>query len=108
MMGKYKILWANSASEDLRSIIDYIHADNPVAARDIYEKLKRKASSLNKFPERGRVVPELREHGILQYRELVVPPWRIIYRVSEKQVYVLLVIDSRRNVEDVLLTRLTR
>ena len=108
MKGKYKVLWANSASEDLRLIVEYIHTDNPIAARDIFEKLKSKSLSLNAFPERGRIVPELKEHGILQYRELVIPPWRIIYRVSEKWVHVLLVIDSRRNVEDVLLSRLTR
>ena len=59
------------------------------------------------FPERGRIVPELRDQGILQYRELIIPPWRILYRISEKRVYVLSVFDSRRNIEDILLKRLT-
>ncbi len=108
MANEYKVLWADIAREDLRSIIEYIHADSPAAAKDNLRRIKRKTSSLSSFPQRGRVVPELKEYGILQYRELIIPPWRVIYRVSEYQVYVLLVIDSRRNVEDILLNRLVR
>jgi len=40
------------------------------------------------------------------YREIVTAPWRIIYRISDKNVYVLSVLDARRNVEDILLKRL--
>ena len=36
--------------------------------------------------------------------ELIVPPWRILYRIAVKQVYVLSVLDSRQNIEDILLT----
>ncbi|MDO8957925.1 MAG: type II toxin-antitoxin system RelE/ParE family toxin, partial [Deltaproteobacteria bacterium] len=57
-------------------------------------------------PERGRIIPELREQGIAQYRELIIPPWRMIYRISEKTVHVLSVLDSRQNIEDILLKRL--
>ena len=58
------------------------------------------------LPNRGRLVPELKDQGILQYRELIHPPWRIIYRISENKVYVLSVLDARRNIEDILLKRL--
>ena len=108
MAKNYKVLWAKAAEEDLKSIIEYICVDSPSAARDSLKKIKAKASNLCSFPQRGRVVPEFKDHGILQYRELIIPPWRVIYRISEAQVYVLLVIDSRRNVEDVLLERLVR
>ena len=64
------------------------------------------ARALN-MPERGRIVPELREQGITVYRELVEPPWRILYRIESDRVWVLAVIDGRRNVEDILLKRLT-
>ena len=108
MAKSYKVLWAETAEEDLKSIIGYIYADSPSAARDCLRKIKTKASNLCAFPQRGRVVPELKNQGILQYRELIIPPWRVIYRISEDQVYVLSVIDSRRNVEDVLLDTLVR
>jgi toxin ParE1/3/4 len=108
MEKEYKVYWAEVAEQDLKAIIEYIYADRPSAARDNLEKIKTKALALHIFPQRGRVVPELKEHGILQYRELIIPPWRVIYRISELRVYVLSVIDSRRNVEDILLERLVR
>ncbi len=108
MAKKYKVIWSMIAEEDLISIIKYIHSNNPVAAKNNLKKIKSKASNLNSFPQRGRIVPELKENGILQYRELIVAPWRIIYRISDSNVYVLSVIDSRRNIEDILLHRLVR
>lgn len=108
MANEYKVYWADIAREDLRSIIEYIHTDSPAAAKDNLKRIKSKTSSLGSSPQRGRVVPELKGYGILQYRELIIPPWRVIYRISEFQVYVLLVIDSHRNVEDILLDRLVR
>lgn len=65
-------------------------------------------SDLYTLPDRGRIVPELHDQGINIYREISVPPWRIIYRISDSTVYVLSVIDSRRNVEDILLNRFIR
>ena len=108
MATNYQVLWTKAAEEDLKSIIEYIYTDSPSAARNNLRKIKTKAANLCSFPQKGQIVPELKDHGILQYRELIIPPWRMIYRISEEQVYVLLVIDSRRNVEDILLERLVR
>ena len=108
MARKYEVIWASAAEDDLTAIIKYIHTDNPPAAKDNLNKIKTKAAKLDNFPERGRIVPELKAQGISQYRELIVAPWRIIYRISDSCVYVLSVIDSRQNIEDVLLDRLVR
>jgi hypothetical protein len=72
------------------------------------EDINTSASNLYFLPLRGRVVPELMDQGILQYRELIISPWRMIYRVSNSTVYVPSIIDSRQNVEDILLNRLVR
>lgn len=106
MSKTYKINWANVAENDLIEIIEYISIDSPANALKILQKIKKMASSLYSLPERGRVVPELQDQGILIYREIVIPPWRIIYRISDNDVYVLTVLDARRNVEDILLKRL--
>jgi plasmid stabilization system protein ParE len=106
MIQKYDILWAGVAENDLKEIIEYIAIDSPADALRIFKKIKQKASSLYTLPERGRIVPELQEQGILLYREWVVPPWRIVYRISEMRVYVLSVLDAGQNVEDILLKRL--
>jgi plasmid stabilization system protein ParE len=106
MTSTYKVHWADVAENDLIGIIEYIAEDSLTNAINVFEKIKKKASSLNRFPQRGRIVPELKDQGIILYRELIVTPWRLIYRISGKKVYVLTVVDSRQNVEDILLKRL--
>ena len=106
MSQKYKVIWADIAEDDLKNIVEYIADDSLSNARKVFDKIAEKASDLYILPERGRLVPELKDQGILQYRELIHSPWRIIYRISENKVYVLSILDSRRNIEDILLKRL--
>ncbi|MFZ2950836.1 MAG: type II toxin-antitoxin system RelE/ParE family toxin [Desulfuromonadaceae bacterium] len=106
MNPKYEIIWTDVAENDLKDIIEYIYIDNHKNALTVLKNVKQSASNLYTLPERGRIVPELQEQGILQYRELIIPPWRLIYRIDERKIYVLSVIDSQRNVEDILLSRL--
>lgn len=102
----YDVIWSETSEKDLMGIIEYIAGDSPSNAFEIFKKIKQKTSNLYTFPDKGRIVSELQDQGIILYRELIVPPWRIIYRISEKTVYVLSVLDSRQNVEDILLRRL--
>ncbi len=108
MKKKYEVIWSNIAEKDLIDIVEYSSADSPSTALKSFKNIKQKASKLYSFPERGRVVPELRDQGIVQYRELIISPWRVIYRISEKSVYVLSVLDARQNIEDILFRRLTK
>jgi toxin ParE1/3/4 len=52
---------------------------------------------LKHFPERGGYVPELLKNNIKDYRQLIESPWRIIYKIDENIVNLLIIIDSRRN-----------
>ena len=106
MKKTYTVRWSETSERDLKSIVEYIAKDSPSRAYEVLGSVKEKASNLHSFPDRGRIAPELQDQGITQYRELIVAPWRIIYRVSEETVYVLSVLDSRQNVEDILLKRL--
>ncbi len=106
MKKRFEVIWSKGSEKDLVDIVEYIASESPSRAIEVFEEIKDKASGLYLFPERGRVVPELQQQGITLYRELIVPPWRIIYRISEKTVYVLSMLDSRQNVEDILLYRL--
>lgn len=105
---KYRVLWSAAAAADLEAILDHIAHDHPASACKILTRIHRKAAKLKTFPARGRVVREFQDHGITQYRELITAPWRIIYRIEQRQVHVLAVVDARRNLEDLLLERLTR
>jgi len=107
MTRQFTVLWTNTASRDFEQIFRYIiEHDGLSRARSIFRRIKSSVSGLAVLPERGRIVPELEAQGIRPYREIMVPPWRIIYRISGKSVYVVTVLDGRRNIEDILLQRL--
>ena len=105
MSSEYRVVWASIAEKDLEKIIEYIALESPRNALKILTKIRKKASDLYALPEIGRIVPELQDQGITQYRELIISPWRLIYRISGHEIFVLSVIDSRRNVEDILFKR---
>ena len=104
----YKIKWTSNAKEDFLNIIDYIKQDSLESARKVYKQIKDKAHSSNFFPFRGRVVPELQQQGITIYRELIVNPWRIMYKIENDTVYIMAIFDARQNVEELLLQKLLR
>lgn len=108
MAESHNVIWAKTANEDLIEIIQFIKYDSPKAAKNTLNKIKNQSFSLASLPQRGRIVPELKEQGIFQYQELIIQPWRMIYRVSSDTVHVLSIIDARRNVEDILLNRFIR
>ena len=72
MSKTYKVSWAAVARNDLKQIIEYIAIDSPGNASRILKKIKNKTSDLFSSPERGRVVPELKEQGIQDVAEEVV------------------------------------
>ena len=107
-MRRSRVEWANAAAQDLAEIVTFIAHDSPRAAGRTLARLKARASALASFPARGRLVPELVRFGVTTYRELQVGPYRILYRISGKRVFVLGVFDGRRDLEEVLLQRLLR
>ena len=108
MTNRHNIYWTRIAAIDLEEIIRYISINNPKTAKIILSKIRKSVTPLYDHPLCGRVVPELEYEGIHLYRELILNPWRIIYRVSKDSIYILAVIDSRKNIEDILLNRLMR
>jgi len=107
MSAGYSVLWTEVAERDLREVIAFIAGDNAQNALHVMENIRDKASELYTFPERGRVVPELKSNGVFVYRELIISPWRLLYRIADSSnVYITEVLDSRRNVEEILLQRL--
>ena len=104
-ISEHHVFWTQTAQKDLKKLIECIAVDSDIQARRVYLAIKQKADNLRQMPLQGRIVPELRYHNILIYRELISSPWRIIYKTEENKVWVLAVIDGRRNVEDILLER---
>jgi len=102
----YSINITQNAENDLDEIILYIAQDNTQTALKILDRLQKKIYSLENYPERGRRVPELLDKNIKDYRELIETPWRIIYKIDNNDVYILRVIDGRRNVSEILMNNL--
>ena len=78
----FKIVWTLRSREDLRDIAAFISKDNPPAALKLGDQIFARVDSLEQFPELGRVVPERNQPHI---REIVVKPYRIVYRVHLKE-----------------------
>jgi len=105
---RYSVYFAESAVRDLEEIARFVAVESPANARRLVERLRDRSRGLGTLPERGRIVPELAAFGIRAFREIVVRPYRIIYRPRDRDVLVLAVFDGRRDLEDVLLERLVR
>ena len=105
---RYRVIWTETASRDLETIVSYIAKDSTQQAIKVLKRIRGKSTTLRSFPSRGRVVPELDELGIRNWHELIVSPWRVIYRIEGRSVFVGSVLDGRRDVEDILMQRLLR
>jgi plasmid stabilization system protein ParE len=103
---KYFIKWTAPASEDINEIIDYISKTNINYAVKILDSIEKNVKKLDMFPENYRIIPELEKYGYLVYREIIVEYWKIIYKIENNYVYIMLIIDGRRNLEDLLLKKM--
>lgn len=103
---RYTVSWMEVARRDVEAIAAHIWSEAPLRAEQLLDRLIDRGESLQRLPERGRIAPELRDIGERRWREVQQPPWRIIYRVSGKTVEIHGVLDSRRNLDDVLRDRL--
>ena len=72
------VIWSPQALLDLQSIRDYIAHDSPRYADLVVHRLVAAVERLEAFPQSGRVVPERNDEGI---REVIVRPYRIVYRL---------------------------
>ena len=105
---RFDVQWAEVAARDLEELVAYIASDSPTNAVRVLDRIERRASVLERTPTRGRIIPELARIGARTWRELIIRPYRLIYRVEADTVTVLALFDGRRDLEDVLFERLVR
>lgn len=93
MAQKIEVVVTRTARNDLGEILEFIRIDSPRTAvkivTDIYELLRR----LPRFPKSGRVILEV---GDVSLREIIVGPYRLMYRLEEKKILVLRVLHGKR------------
>ena len=100
-----KVIWADPAIQDLDAIADYIALDKPAAARQLAQEVLKAVEMLQRFPQMGSLPTELRG---LPYRQLVVSPCRIFYRVEKKVIYVVHVLRGEQFVRRELFSTVPR
>jgi toxin ParE1/3/4 len=104
---KHEVLLTLGAEKDLEEIFDYIVEFDAVGnANHVLDQLLKVADSLAAFPERGSYPKELLALGIREYRQVFFKPYRLIYRVLGKRVFIYLIIDGRRDMQSLLSRRL--
>ncbi|AWY00429.1 plasmid stabilization protein [Marinomonas primoryensis] len=81
-----QIIWTEPALNNLNDIAEYIAVSNPYAARQLVESVFSKVQRLEQFPDSGRIPEEI---STLNYREIVVNPCRVFYKVDNDSVYIL-------------------
>lgn len=103
----FKVILSRNAERDMEEIDDYVTIhDSPEKAEHILEKIAEAFGNLSEFPNRGTYPKELSLLRTREIREVFFKPYRIIYRVAGKSVYVLLIADGRRDLRTTLLKRL--
>jgi len=83
-----KIVWSPLSFERLENIYKFISDKDPVAAKNLINRIFERVESLNKYPERGRKVPEINRNEI---REVFESEYRIIYKIEPKKISILTV-----------------
>jgi toxin ParE1/3/4 len=106
---KSRVRIVREAEEDLAELVDYTaQYDSVERANYVLERLMTVCERLEQHPERGHFLPELRSLGIKTHLEVHFKPYRIIYEVVGREVFILLIVDGRRSLPAILERRLLR
>ena len=95
-----EIIWTSSAIDDVNDIAEYIAVSNFPAAKKLVSQIFDKVDRLANFPDSGKKPGELKE---LNYREIVVIPCRIFYKIESDKVFILHVMRQERDLRKFLL-----
>ena len=94
MLRKRTITFAASAVKDLEAIHTwYADQQAPAVGERFLREVISQVERLVDFPESGRIVPEF---GIVNLREVIYSPFRIVYRLDKSRVRIVRVWRSER------------
>ena len=94
----YRVRLEVNARDDIRRIHEWLVEQGAHDAADaLVVALLEKIETLRDFPMRGPVVREFETLGFVDFRQIVMPPYRIVYEIAGDEVVILLVTDGRRD-----------
>ena len=88
-----KLFWTDTAKQDLLEIRRYIAVDNPNAANQWVQRLRKRARNALQAPHAGRRVPEISREDV---RELIEGNYRIVYQVFADRLVILTVYEGHQ------------
>ena len=104
---EFKVRWTDNAGRDLAEIVaSFDRRAGAEVSQRVFERLTTQADTLSEMPRRGRVVPESLYADPEEWRELIVRPYRLIYLIINKTVWVTGVFDARRNIDETVFSRI--
>jgi len=104
----YPVRFTAAARRDLEEIHTWISEhDSPESANYVLDRLSNAALSIATLPHRGTRPKELPAGMEEEYRQVFFKPYRVIYEVMNDNVLIHVIADGRRNLQSLLLRRLT-
>lgn len=104
---RYEVIVSPAAEADLDAIADYlIEQGAAAAATRLLTVMLDRIATLDHMPMRGAVPKELEGASWRRFRQCNSGPYRIIYHVGDARVTVVLVVDGRRDMIDILHERI--
>ena len=96
-----EIIWTDPALNNLNEIAEYIALNNSAAAKKLVQTIFEQVTRLEEHPESGKIPTELANFS---YRELVINPCRVFYKIEDECVYILHVMRQERDLRKFLIT----
>ena len=94
-----KVIWTNEALQETKLIYNYYKCKVSIkVAKSIRSKILSSVKNLDKQARKGQT-EELLTHKNEEFRYLLTGNYKVIYKIIEKEVYVMKVFDCRRNPE---------
>ena len=104
-----EIEWSPDAAASLNEILEYyMDRAGEDAAHTLYDRIMKEIELLKVEEVRTKRTQELKDIGINDVYELVIKPWKVYYKIKEdnKKAYILFVLDGRRNIEEILISKI--
>ena len=92
------IRWSPRAVSQLEEICEHISRDSEYYARLFARRVMNIVRSLSRFPNSGRVVPE---YGRVDLREKLYGDYRIVYRLKDDTIEIVMITHGTRLLENV-------
>ncbi|MBF8304216.1 MAG: Plasmid stabilization system protein [Dehalococcoidia bacterium] len=91
-----EVVWSYEAAADLKALAEFIGKDSAFYSAAFVQEILDVSRSLDKFAERGRIVPELSSPEV---RELLVREYRLIYSIEKSRLVILGLIHGKRDLK---------